>query len=41
MGMMTYGLVGPSTQATAQKHDRCPICLGINTLTRCNTEGAD
>jgi len=28
MGTTTYGLVGPNTQATAQKHDRRPICLG-------------
>jgi len=28
MGTMTYDLVGPTTPATAQKHDRCPICLG-------------
>jgi len=27
MGTTTYGLVGPNTQATAQKHDGCPICL--------------
>ena len=25
---MTYRLVGPNSQATAQKHDGCPICLG-------------
>jgi len=28
MGTTTYGLVGPNTQATAQKHDGRPICLG-------------
>ena len=28
MGMTTYRLVGPNTQATAQKHDGRPICLG-------------
>ena len=27
MGMTTYGLVGPNSQVTAQKHNRCPICL--------------
>ena len=32
MGMMTYRLVGPNTQATAQKHDGRPICLGSYTL---------
>ena len=26
--MTTYGLVGPNSQVTAQKHNRCPICLG-------------
>ena len=26
--MTTYGLVGPNSQATAQKHNRRPICLG-------------
>ena len=26
--MTTYGLVRPNSQATAQKHDGCPICLG-------------
>jgi len=28
MGTTTYGLVGPNTQVTAQKHDGRPICLG-------------
>ena len=28
MGTMTYGLVRPNSQATAQKHDRRPICCG-------------
>jgi len=28
VGTMTYGLVGPNSQATAQKHNGCPICLG-------------
>jgi len=28
MGTTTYGLVGPNSQATAQKHNGCPICLG-------------
>jgi len=28
MGTMAYGLVGPNSQATAQKHNGCPICLG-------------
>ena len=32
MGMTTYGLVGPNSQATAQKHNGCPICLGGYTL---------
>ena len=41
MGTTTYGLVGPNSQATAQKHDGRPICLGVNALTRYNTEGAD
>jgi len=41
MGTTTYGLVGPNSQATAQKHNRCPICLSVNTLTRCDTKGAD
>jgi len=41
MGTMAYGLVGPNSQATAQKHDGRPICLGVNALTRCDTEGAD
>jgi len=41
MGMTAYRFVGPNSQATAQKHDGHPICLGINTLTRCNTKGAD
>jgi len=41
MGTMTYGLVGPNSQATAQKHNGCPICLSVNALTRYNTEGAD
>ena len=41
MGTMAYRLVGPNSQATAQKHDRCPICLSVNALTRYNTEGAD
>ena len=26
--MTAYRLVGPNSQATAQKHNRCPICLG-------------
>jgi len=26
--MTAYGLVGPNSQATAQKHNGCPICLG-------------
>jgi len=30
--MTTYGLVGPNSQATAQKHNGCPICLGDYTL---------
>jgi len=41
MGTMTYGLVGPNSQATAQKHNGRPICLGINAPTRYDTEGAD
>jgi len=41
MDTTTYGLVGPNSQATAQKHNGRPICLGVNALTRCNTEGAD
>ena len=28
MGTTTYGLVGPNSQATAQKHNGRPICLG-------------
>jgi len=28
MGTTAYGLVGPNSQATAQKHNGCPICLG-------------
>ena len=32
MGMTAYRLVGPNTQATAQKHDGHPICLGDYTL---------
>jgi len=28
VGTTTYGLVGPNSQATAQKHNGCPICLG-------------
>jgi len=28
VGTTTYGLVRPNSQATAQKHNRCPICLG-------------
>ena len=28
MGTMTYGLVRPNTQVTAQRHDGRPICLG-------------
>ena len=28
MGTTTYRLVGPNSQATAQKHNGCPICLG-------------
>jgi len=39
--MTAYGLVRPNSQATAQKHDGHPICLGVNALTRCDTEGAD
>jgi len=39
--MMAYGLVGPNSQVTAQKHNGRPICLGVNALTRCDTEGAD
>ena len=27
MGTTTYGLVRPNSQATAQKHNGCPICL--------------
>jgi len=30
--MMTYGLVRPNSQATAQKHNGCPICLGSYVL---------
>jgi len=41
MGTMAYRFVRPNPQATAQKHDRHPICLGVNALTRCNTKGAD
>jgi hypothetical protein len=37
---MAYRLVGPNSQVTAQKHDRCPICLSVNTLTRYDSEGA-
>jgi len=32
VGTTTYGLVGPNSQATAQKHNGCPICLGSYTL---------
>jgi len=32
MDTTTYGLVGPNSQATAQKHNRCPICLGSYVL---------
>jgi len=28
VGTTTYRLVGPNSQATAQKHNGCPICLG-------------
>jgi len=28
VGTTTYGLVGPNSQVTAQKHNGCPICLG-------------
>jgi len=28
VGTTTYGLVGPNSQVTTQKHNRCPICLG-------------
>jgi len=28
VGTTTYGLVGPNSQATAQKHNGRPICLG-------------
>jgi len=41
MGMTAYRFVRPNSQATAQKHNGCPICLGINTLTRYDSEGAD
>jgi len=27
MGTTAYRLVGPNSQVTAQKHNRCPICL--------------
>jgi len=30
--MMTYRLVRPNSQVTAQKHDGCPICLGSYAL---------
>ena len=32
MGTTTYGLVGPNSQATAQNHNRCPICLSSYAL---------
>jgi len=41
MGTTAYGFVGPNPQATAQKHDRRPICLRVNALTRYDSEGAD
>jgi len=41
MGTMAYGFVGPNPQATAQKHNGHPICLGVNALTRYDSKGAD
>jgi len=32
MGTITYGLVRPNSQATDQKHNGCPICLGSYVL---------